>query len=410
MFEGDFPATFSKLKVIETPLDMSYQKTAFVISLKSIKDNDLEYIKKVTTNKDYTIDSFHRYRLKALSKDHQWAIFSTRSVGMVKTNPAVIEDGKLLVEICVIFTFLYNTVTHEQKLIGKRVIKNYTGFVRETGNVFFPVFIDDKEILLVEQIKDGKLHQITTKGSENKLEFRTPEATARAVSLSLEDQQIRPTDKVKVLSPWISRVDMTNGIIGYAELFKDCLECGSWVPDGNENIGSVAYFADFQGNIIDRWDSLMKLCEPYADKQYPTLGSFDVNRIIVNGDSYDMYFFVTYELERGKYGRVDSIDSLPELQKSKLFRYNTKSKILTEIDCSEIVNKYKSPTFGSTFFSSTFGVNEVYFSIGVSNNHGLVSKFPCRIEGDKLVQISNEPHYIETEYQSNVFILPGGEQ
>lgn len=408
--EHDTIAKVCKLKVLETSLDMSYTKAAFEIILKPLKDKDLDNLKLITKSKKYTTDTFYYLRLKCLSKDHQWAIFSTKTGGDIKDNPAIIEDGKLLVHEEFIFTFLYNTITHEQKLIGKRVIKNYTGYVRETGNVFFPVFIGDKEILLVEQMKDGKLHQITTKGFENKLEFRTPEATARAVSLSLEDQQIRPTDKVVVLSPWISRVDMSNGIIGYAELFKDCLECGSWVPDGNENIGSIAYFADLQGNIIARWDSLMKLCEPYADEQYPTLDSFNVNRFIVNGDSYDMYFFVTYGLVRGKYGRQDSIDDLPELQKSKLFRYNTKSKILTEIDCSEIVNKYQSPAFGSIFLSSTFGVNEIFFWIGLSNNHRSISLFQCKIEGDKLVQLSSEPNNIDTEYQSNVFILPGGEQ
>ena len=34
----------------------------------------------------------------------------------------------------------------------------YGGYSKESGSVFFPVFVDDKEILMIEQIKNGEMY------------------------------------------------------------------------------------------------------------------------------------------------------------------------------------------------------------------------------------------------------------
>ena len=83
-------------EVKESSLDLSYNKTAFLIKIKQpfCKDlNDLESIKRSDTPLDYV----GYIRLRALSKDRKWAIVTTTNGSSIKDD--YIENGHILIDV-----------------------------------------------------------------------------------------------------------------------------------------------------------------------------------------------------------------------------------------------------------------------------------------------------------------------
>lgn len=323
--EFDEIARVGRMRVMESPIDFSYKKTAFDIVLKQAQDDDLDRLYKITTSTMFNPDDVYYVWLKALSKDRKWAILTTSIGSGVKDG--IIENGKLLQEITVIFTYLYNTQTREQKLIGKRLIKNYTGYTCETGSVFFPVLIEDDEIVMIEQIKDGKMHMITTRGGDPQNLYRTPEATARGVALSLKDLEIRPSNKVKPLSPWVNLAFLDNGFIQYAQLDKDCLECGNAIPDGHEHLGLFFYYANLKGDVMVKKSDMYDLCRPFVDKKYPNFLGTGIGDIRVEDGKTVAYLSPTYEMPK-RDGEWEGPERPPDRSLTKYFKYTLETKKL----------------------------------------------------------------------------------
>lgn len=323
--EFDEIARVGRMRVMESPIDFSYKKTAFDIVLKQTQDDDLDRLYKISTDTIFTPDLLGYVWLKALSKDRKWVILTTSIGSGVKDG--IIENGRLLQEITVIFTYLYNTQTREQKLIGKRLIKNYTGYTCETGSVFFPVLIEDDEIVMIEQIKDGKMHMITTRGGDPQNLYRTPEATARGVALSLKDLEIRPSDKVKPLSPWVNPSSLDNGFIAYAEPYKDCLECGSFMSDGNEHLGVFSYYANLKGDVMVKKSDMYDLCRPFVDKKYPNFLGTGIGDIRVEDGKTVVLLSPTYEMPKLD-GEWEGPERPPDRSLTKYFKYTLETKKL----------------------------------------------------------------------------------
>lgn len=404
-YQYDEVAKVGRQMVTEASLDSSYKKPAFEVVLKQAYDKDLAHA--METNKAYGPEQMYYIRLKCLSKDREWAILTTYK-GQFITDRTIIEDGKLLREVTVNFTYLYNTKTKEQRLIGKRVIKNYKGYVSETGPVYFPVFIDDDEILLIEQNKDGKMYQLVTDSMDLNNQYRAPVATARGVALSLKDLQIRPTDRVKPVSPWVSYADMSNGIIGYAELPKNCLECGNAIPDGCDFHGFTSYYCDLMGNRIFKWEDLSKHLEKYTNRKFSEYTGCIVAGFGTYNDNFEIYLIGKYHWPNAWEGEWEGPDR-PETTASKIFRYLPKTDQMYEIRMNNLYSIYGGDTLDlyPKQFNSSFGITKPIILISIEKLYN-GSYYSCSIYDNDLRQLG--ANGFEFADHSNIFILPGGEQ
>ena len=409
-YKFDEIARVGRMKVMESPIDFSYKKTAFEIVLKQAQDDDLDRLYKIRTDPMFTPDLLGYVWLKVLSKDRKWVILTTSIGSGVKDN--IIEDGKLLQEITVIFTYLYNTQTREQKLIGKRLIKNYTGYVCETGSVFFPVLIEDDEIVMIEQIKDGKMHMITTHGNDQQNLYRTPEATARGVALSLKDQTIRPSDKVKPISPWVNWAMLNNGFIEYAELSKDCLECGLLIPDGHGNTGITSYFSDIQGKNVVTESDFRKLCAPFAEGKFTQYNGVGTMYAYKEDNKTVMYIGAEYENPIRRDGEWEGPERPPDPFMAKFFKYTLETKKLEPFtpvyrDSNNKEYKLKISFFANCYFGLKYPLFFASYGDEVSRH---LDTFYLR-DGE-FIKISDGIRMSGGDNRNNHFIFPdnGGEQ
>jgi hypothetical protein len=309
-----------------------------------------------------------------------------------------------MINVHVIFTFAYNTLTGEQKLLAKFEDSWYKDYKKTTGSQLFPVFIDDKEILFVEQLRDGKLYNISNVKSGSLLTGPdNPHATARAVSLSLDDLSLKPTDKVVPLSPWVSFADMSTGIIGYTNpdekwRFKD-----NHLPDTHDNAGVTKFFSDLKNTKVVKIDDLYDKMLTYSEKDYVDFEDINLVSTFKDKTSTNIYFVCTFikHLE----GKVDweGGSGEPDWRIKRVFKYDFRTGNLTLIDNPNIRIENSNIFYGNPIQSS-FDVQSPFLLL-----YRTLLAFPYAIQHNELKIIENT-RGIRTHWPVNVLILPGGEQ
>ena len=143
----------------------------------------------------------------------------------VENGETYLVDGKKAERIEVNEYSIYEPSTKEFHYIGALCKYEFNIYppqtIKEIGHKYYPAGWLDDELLLVETTKDEKMYtegqDAAVKVAESIIEV--PYATAKAVSFSLKDFTLSPTDKFKPLKPWTSYSDTQTGIAGYFDPF-----------------------------------------------------------------------------------------------------------------------------------------------------------------------------------------------
>ena len=163
----------------------------------------------------------------SISKNKKFIFFSTEFAKSfdVKNGETYLVDGKKAERIEVNEYSIYEPSTKEFHYIGALCKYEFNIYppqtIKEIGHKYYPAGWLDDELLLVETTKDEKMYtegqDAAVKVAESIIEV--PYATAKAVSFSLKDFTLSPTDKFKPLKPWTSYSDTQTGIAGYFDPF-----------------------------------------------------------------------------------------------------------------------------------------------------------------------------------------------
>ena len=140
----------------------------------------------------------------------------------VENGETYLVDGKKATRIIVTEYFIYEPSTKKFHYVGALCRYEFSAFppetIKEIGHKYYPAGWLDDELLLVETTKDEKMYtegQDAAVRIEEVLSIEVPYATAKAVSFSLKDFTLSPTDKFRPLKPWTSYSDTNTGIVGY---------------------------------------------------------------------------------------------------------------------------------------------------------------------------------------------------
>ncbi len=195
--------------------------------------------------------------LQGISPDKRWlAINASKSLSFEKDY---MEDGRKLDDIEATYLLLYNVESSEIKRIGEPRYKKhfkhaeYGALIKESGPLYFPVFWDENELILLEQTKENKFYAESSpdpKVTNNGIPIQVPYAKARGVSISMKDFKLTPTDKFKPLTPWVVYADQATGVVCYTDPFVP-IEKGvrGTLPSSLRLSDSIPYLvSDLSGN------------------------------------------------------------------------------------------------------------------------------------------------------------------
>ncbi|OQB75543.1 MAG: hypothetical protein BWX90_00067 [bacterium ADurb.Bin132] len=260
---------------------------------------------------------FYPYvNIVSISKNKEFILFSTEFGKSfdVKNGETYLVDGKKVEDIEVNEYSIYEPSTKEFHYIGASCIY-HLGYVedlkekiKEVGHKYHPAGWLDDELLLVETTKDEKIYterqDAAVKVTESNIEV--PYATAKAVSFSLKDFTLSPTDKFKPLKPWTSYSDTNTGIVGYFDprypLFRRALHI--YYPEYPDLFNSViTTLTDFKG---EKTYDLYELAKEALPKDY-ILGdsSFCGAMIDQNGRRMCYYYMEGHHKDILKYKSND---------------------------------------------------------------------------------------------------------
>lgn len=396
----------AKQRVIESPLDLSYKRTAFTIEFKPDRDENLIAYSKYSAATSFDPDFCGYIRIKSMSKDKKWIVFTVRRG--IKLTKNYIEDGKELHDVDAIYTYLYNTQTKKHKLLGSRFSKTYYGFSKESGSVFFPVFVDDKEILMIEQVKNGEMYNLENNKNVNFLDMNqqyiNPNATARAMSLSLEDMQIRPTDKVKPLSPWVAFADQCTGIIGYTGPYEKWDYYSNPLPDTWHNTGTTVYCSDLKGTKTINLNAVGQKLKQYSEPGFETLALLNLVSTYKKDGKINLLLHTAFDKYNDNYKREPDERELKAV--GKTFRYVFEKDELIELDSSNLSKDDRmNREYYCDFIMSSFSLKNPYIYINLRDQYFI----SCSVKDDKITRLSPILTTWKDNY-SGTFILPGGEQ
>lgn len=229
-------------------LDMEDIANAFTIKLPKIKDEFIDSIGASNPEGEHPVPI-----VQSISPDKKYVFATTNAWFYCKKNAR--EENAPIKKIDVIYSLIYNTETHEYKVLGSRhkmdlLLAEPGKYVKEEGKLYFPVFWEDDKLLLVEQVKDDKIFGSSMKNKDIKWMgslTQCPYASAKGVELSLKDFTLKDSDKVNPLRPWVTYANQDLGIIAYTspedEIIGDTFNAD--LPDGVSVLGH-----DYKPTII----------------------------------------------------------------------------------------------------------------------------------------------------------------
>ena len=301
----------------------------------------------VKSNLDFGVGSLS---VISISKNKKFILTSAEIIKNfdVENGETYLVDGKKATRIVVTEYFIYEPSTKEFHYIGASCRYEFSSFppqtIKEVGHKYYPAGWMDDELLLVETTKDEKMYtegQDAAVKIEEVLSIEVPYATAKAVSFSLKDFTLSPTDKFKPLKPWTSYSDTQTGIVGYFDpfypfrqfLFIDYPTYGS----------AVTTLTDFKG---EKTYDLYELAKEALPKDY-ILGKSNFCGAMIDKDGRRMCYYCMqgYPKEILKYKPNDPVwrESYPPIPREeyvvfgldfdtgKIEKYMTTDQIISEV-------------------------------------------------------------------------------
>ena len=319
------------------------------------KDKRQEFeIPKPKPQSDYVLKTgfvFYPYvNIVSISKNKKFIFFSTEFAKSfdIENGETYLVDGKKVEGIEVNEYSIYEPSTKEFHYIGALCRYEFSAIppqiIKEIGHKYYPAGWLDDELLLVETTKDEKIYtedQDAAVKIEEVLSIEVPYATAKAVSFSLKDFTLSPTDKFRPLKPWTSYSDTQTGIVGYFDpfypfrqfLFIDYPTYGSVVTTLTDLKGEKTY-------------DLYELAKEALPKDY-ILGNSKFCGAMVDKDGRRMCYYCMegYPKEILKYKPNDPVwrESYPPIPREeyvvfgldfdtgKIEKYMTTDQIISEV-------------------------------------------------------------------------------
>jgi len=215
---------YNDATIFSAPLDFKDIIKEYSIKMLSISDKYMEGYLKYSKRTKIGPGIAH---LEGISKDRKWLL--VRTVTGVSIDKDYMEDGRKLDSVSASYLLFYELETGKIRTIGEpHYIKYYKhaepgDLIKEFGPYYFPVFWDDNEMILLEQTKENRFYGGSYKdprlNDDSWQQIEVPYAKAKAVSLSMSDFTLSPTDNLKPATPWVYFADLSAGIIAYSDPF-----------------------------------------------------------------------------------------------------------------------------------------------------------------------------------------------
>ncbi len=270
---------YNDATIFSASLDFKDIVKEYSIKMLPISDKYLErYLK---YSKSTKIGSGIAY-LENISKDKKWLLVRTGTG--VSIDKDYMEDGRKLDYVSASYLLLYELETGKTRTIGGPRYKKYYkhaepgDLIKEFGPYYFPVFWDDNELVLLEQTKENRFYGESYKNAKvlnRSTQIQIPYAKAKAVSLSMSDFALSPTDKFKPVTPWVYFADLSTGIIAYSDPFYKIANKGkplysaSASLDDNYTYKPPCIVSDLSGKIL--LDLNKSIVSHTPDDYYPLL-------------------------------------------------------------------------------------------------------------------------------------------
>ncbi|MBP6926803.1 MAG: hypothetical protein KBC08_00680, partial [Caldisericia bacterium] len=305
---------------------------------------------------DYVLKSGYDFRnygssILSISGDRKFFLISTDFY--IRCTYKLTVDGKRVASFSVTEYSIYEPSKDIFHYIGASCLYEIDHFyesddhgetIKEVGFKYYPAGWLDDELLLVETTKDEKIYtedQDAAVKIEEVLSIEVPYATAKAVSFSLKDFTLSPTDKFRPLKPWTSYSDTQTGIVGYFDpfypfrqfLFIDYPKYGSVVTTLTDLKGEKTY-------------DLYELAKEALPRDY-VLGNSSFCGAMVDKDGRRMCYYCMqgYPKEILKYKPNDPVwrESYPPIPREeyvvfgldfdtgKIEKYMTTDQIISEV-------------------------------------------------------------------------------
>ncbi len=304
---------------------------------------------------DYVLNTglkfYPRSHLVSISKNKKFIFFSTKfGKGFdIENGETYLVDGKKVYLIRVSEYSIYEPSTKEFHYIGAscQYMFDYNDSkanYKEIGHKYYPAGWLDDELLLVETTKDEKMYTMGQDAAvkiEEALSIEVPYATAKAMSFSLKDFTLSPTDKFRPLKPWTSYSDTQTGIVGYFDPFYPFKQ--SLFIDYPTYGSVVTTLTDFKG---EKTYDLYELAKEALPRDY-VLGNSSFCGAMVDKDGRRMCYYCMqgYPKEILKYKPNDPVwrESYPPISRreyvvfgldfdtGKIEKYMTTDQIISEV-------------------------------------------------------------------------------
>ncbi len=199
------------------------------------KDKRKEFrIPEPNPESNYVLNSIFKFysskpSFRSISEDKKFIFISTNfSTSSNENANKLTINGRKVIYLRVTEYSIYEPSAREFHYIGASCLyyleQNDNGMknIKEVGHKYYPAAWMDDELLLVETTKDEKIYtegQDASVKTDEITSLEVPYATTRAMSFSLKDFKLSPTDKFKPLKPWTSYSDTQTGIVSYFDPF-----------------------------------------------------------------------------------------------------------------------------------------------------------------------------------------------
>jgi len=382
----------------------------------------------VKSNLDFGVGSLS---VISISKNKKFILTSAEIIKNfdIENGETYLVDGKKVEGIEVNEYSIYEPSTKEFHYIGALCRYEFSAIppqiIKEIGHKYYPAGWMDDELLLVETTKDEKIYtegQDASVKTDEITSLEVPYATARAMSFSLKDFKLSPTNKFKPLKPWVSYSDAQTGIIGYFDPFYKFPSQYFTKPSFPQSYDNKAAITSLTDLKCTKTYDLLDLSKKILPEKYTLVHSSFCGAIIDDMGKRICYYCMTGYPEDFNFGtEQDGLPSLPKIEQI-VFKLNFDSGEIEKCLTTDQIHSEIRRLYGDTHDTTkTFSFFYECVADGITKETGpvmiIIGAFPdqkkevddwafffCRVVGKNLDKLEKTGLDDKTKLNPSFFI------
>ncbi|HOU08093.1 MAG TPA: hypothetical protein PLX04_08720 [Caldisericia bacterium] len=383
---------------------------------------------------DYVLKSGYDFRnlgssILSISGDRKFFLISTGFY--ISDNYKLIIDGKRIRSSSVTEYSIYEPSKDIFHYIGASCLYEVDYYyepddhgetIKEVGFKYYPADWLCNELLLVETKKDNVFYYKNQDPKVSCNGFEVPYATARAMSFSLKDFKLSPTNKFKPLKPWVSYSDAQTGIIGYFDPFYKFPSQYFTKPSFPQSYDNKAAITSLTDLKCTKTYDLLDLSKKILPEKYTLVHSSFCGAIIDDMGKRICYYCMTGYPEDFNFGtEQDGLPSLPKIEQI-VFKLNFDSGEIEKCLTTDQIHSEIRRLYGDTHDTTkTFSFFYECVADGITKETGpvmiIIGAFPdqkkevddwafffCRVVGKNLDKLEKTGLDDKTKLNPSFFI------